>query len=286
VAYNFLAGEQEQLHLLLPPSLTEWLPEDHLAFFVQDAVGEIDLSAFYAGYRADGWGGAAHDPQMMVALLLYSYCVGVRSSCQIERACQVDVAFGVLAANQIPDHTTIARFRQRHEQTFQDAVQCVVAVVRAGRDGHGGAGRAGRDEDRRVGVDGRHRGKDVIEAEVEKMFAEAAALDEVEDAEDGSGSGPQPPAELRGRADRRRRFAAAKKLLEAEAAAERAAHEARLAARAATEAARGTKLGGRKPKPASEKSRHKTPRANTTDPESPMMATKQGVRAVRPTRRR
>jgi hypothetical protein len=111
---------------------------------------------------------------------------------------------------------------------------------------------------------------------VEKMFAEATALDEAEDAEDGSGSGPQPPAELRGRADRRRRFAAAKKLLDAEAAAERAAHEARLAARAATEAARGTKLRGRKPKPAAEKARHKTPRANTTDPESRMMSTKQG----------
>ncbi|HZS19606.1 MAG TPA: IS5/IS1182 family transposase, partial [Pseudonocardiaceae bacterium] len=78
MAYNFLAVEHEQLYLL-PPSVTDWLPEDHLALFVQDAVGEIDLSAFYADYRADGWGGAAHDPKMMVALLLYAYCVGVRS---------------------------------------------------------------------------------------------------------------------------------------------------------------------------------------------------------------
>ena len=275
MAYNFLAVEHEQLYLL-PPSLTEWLPEDHLAFFVHDAVEEIDLAAFYADYRADGWGGAAHDPKMMVALLLYAYCVGVRSSRQIERACQVDVAFRVLAANQIPDHTTIARFRARHEQALKTLFSASLRLC----------ARAGMATVGLVALDGTkiaasasmaaNRGKDVIEAEVEKMFAEAKALDEAEDAEHGSGSGPQPPARLRGRADRRRRFAAAKALLDAEDKAEREAHEARLAVRAATEAARGTKLRGRKPKPASEKARHKTPKANTTDPESRMMSTKHG----------
>jgi hypothetical protein len=76
VAYNLLTPERDQLYLL-PPSMADWLPEDHLAWFVLDAVEEMDLSAFYADDRADGWGGAAHDPATMVALLLYASCVGV-----------------------------------------------------------------------------------------------------------------------------------------------------------------------------------------------------------------
>src|ERR671929_568669 len=109
---NFLACDREQ-ELLLPPSLREWLPESHLAWFVIDAVAQLDLSAFYASYRADGHGRAAHDPAMMVALLLYAYAIGERSSRAIERRCVEDVAFRVIAANRAPDHTTIARFRQR-----------------------------------------------------------------------------------------------------------------------------------------------------------------------------
>jgi len=118
VAYNLLTPERDQLYLL-PPSMADWLPEDHLAWFVLDAVEEMDLSAFYADYRADGWGGAAHDPATMVALLLYAYCVGVRSSRQIERACHVDVAFRVICAGLLPGHTTVARFRQRHEEALK-----------------------------------------------------------------------------------------------------------------------------------------------------------------------
>jgi integrase len=114
MAQNFIGCDREQ-ELLLPPSLREWLPEGHLAWFVIDAVAELDLSAFYAVYRADGHGRAAHDPAMMVGLLLYSYAVGERSSRRIERRCVEDVATRVICANQTPDHTTIARFRQRHE---------------------------------------------------------------------------------------------------------------------------------------------------------------------------
>src|ERR671934_1348889 len=111
---NFIACGREQ-ELLLPPSLREWLPEDHFAWFLLDAVGEMDLSAFYGAYRQDGHGRAAHDPAMMVAVVLYAYARGLRSSRRIERACVEDVAFRVIASNQVPDHTTIARFRQRHE---------------------------------------------------------------------------------------------------------------------------------------------------------------------------
>ena len=123
MAANFLLCDRDQ-ELLLPPSLREWLPGDHLAWFVLDAVDELDLSAFYAAYREDGWGRAAFDPQMMVALLLYAYAVGERSSRGIERRCREDVAFRVITANQIPDHATIARFRARHEQALADTRLC------------------------------------------------------------------------------------------------------------------------------------------------------------------
>src|SRR5215203_6023619 len=114
MAQNFVACDREQV-LLLPPSLREWLPEGHLAWFVIDAVGEFDLAGFYAAYRVDGHGRPAHDPAMMVALLLYGYAIGERSSRRLERRCVEDVATRVICANQAPDHTTIARFRQRHE---------------------------------------------------------------------------------------------------------------------------------------------------------------------------
>src|SRR5919205_2600580 len=127
MAQNFLACDREQ-ELLLPPSLREWLPEGHLAWLVIDAVGQLDLSAFYAGYRADGHGRAAHDPAMMVALLLYCYAVGERSSRRIERRCVEDVASRVICANQAPDHTTIARFRQRHEAALAELFGEVLAL--------------------------------------------------------------------------------------------------------------------------------------------------------------
>src|SRR5258705_4220056 len=119
MSYNFVAGDREQL-LLMPPSLAEWLPADHLAWFVLDVVGEVDRGALMAAYRADGRGGAAYEPSMMVALLVYACCVGERSSRVIERRCSEDVAFRVIAANRVPDHATVARFRATHEDALAD----------------------------------------------------------------------------------------------------------------------------------------------------------------------
>jgi transposase len=116
---NFIACDRDQ-ELLLPPNLRDWLPEDHFAWFVLAAVEEMNLDPFYAAYRADGHGRAAHDPQMMVALLLYAYAKGERSSRQIERRLHDDVAYRVIAAGSAPDHTTIARFRQRHEAALAE----------------------------------------------------------------------------------------------------------------------------------------------------------------------
>jgi len=95
---------------------------------VLDAVEAMDLQGFFAGYREDGWGRAAHDPAMMVALLVYAYAIGERSSRRIERRCHEDVAVRVVTANQAPDHTTIARFRQRHERPLSELFGDVLAL--------------------------------------------------------------------------------------------------------------------------------------------------------------
>src|ERR687898_1556004 len=124
---NFLACDREQ-ELLLPPSLREWLADDHFAWFVIDTVDELDLAAFLAAYRRDGWGRAAHDLAMMVALIVYAYAVGERSSRRIERRCGEDVAFRVISANQVPDHATIARFRVRHERALADLFADVLGL--------------------------------------------------------------------------------------------------------------------------------------------------------------
>jgi transposase len=117
MAQNFLACDREQ-PFLLPPDIRDWLPENHLAWFVIDAVGVMNLDAFYAAYRDDGHGRAAYERAMMVALLLYCWSRGVRSSRAIERACVEDVACRVIAAHQRPDHATIARFVERHERAL------------------------------------------------------------------------------------------------------------------------------------------------------------------------
>jgi transposase len=124
---NFIGCDRDQ-ELLLPPSLSEWLDENHLAWFVLDAVAELDLGAFYASYRRDGWGAAAHDPEMMVALLVYAYAIGERSSRAIERRCREDVAFRVITANQAPDHATISRFRVRHEAALGELFTQVLGL--------------------------------------------------------------------------------------------------------------------------------------------------------------
>ena len=114
---RFVACDREQ-SFLMPPDVREWSPSRHLAWFVIDAVADMDLEAFYAAYRVDGRSRPPYDPAMMVALLLYAYARGIRSSRVIERACEEDVAFWVLAAQHRPDRATIARFVERH----QDAI--------------------------------------------------------------------------------------------------------------------------------------------------------------------
>jgi len=124
---NFLGCDREQV-FLMPPDPRDWLPEGHLAWFVLESVEQMDLAAFYASYRLDGWGRAAFEPKLMVSLLLYAYARGERSSRGIERRCVEDVAYRVIAAHQTPDHATIARFRARHEAPLAELFSSVLSL--------------------------------------------------------------------------------------------------------------------------------------------------------------
>ena len=138
MAQNFLSCDRDQ-EFLLAPSVRDWLPEGHLAWFVLEVVERLDLRAIYGAYRADGSGRPAHEPAMMVALIVYAYCVGERSSRQVERRCVEDVALRVIAANRAPDHTTIARFRQRFAGAVGGVVCAGVGDVRGERGWSGSA---------------------------------------------------------------------------------------------------------------------------------------------------
>jgi transposase len=266
---NFIECDREQ-ELLLPPSLREWLPRDHLAWFVADAVEEIDLSAFYGAYRSDGWGRAAFEPKMMVSLLLYAYALGERSSRGIERRCREDVAFRVLAANRVPDHATIARFRARHEQALADTFEQVLALcAKAGLVSVGLVALDGSLISGNASA-GATRAYPQIRAEVERMLEEAAETDEREDAELGDARGDELPAELQDPRSRRERLRRLKEELEREQVAEQRAHEQNLAWRATWEAENGRKLGGRKPKPPDPDALAKR-KINTTDPDTRLM---------------
>jgi transposase len=130
VPQNFLYPQRDQ-PLLLPVDMREWLPEDDLVFVVLDAVATLDLGEFCCRYRADGHGRAAFDPEMMVALLLYAYCQGERSSRVIEKRCVRDVAYRVITAGLRPDHATIARFRGRHQEALGGLFSQVLRLLAA-----------------------------------------------------------------------------------------------------------------------------------------------------------
>lgn len=263
---NFLSYDREQ-ELLLPPSLRDWLGEDHVVWFVLDAVGTMELSEFYASYRADGHGRAAHDPAMMVALLLYSYSCGERSARVIERRCREDVPTRVICSNRVPDHTTIARFRVRHEAALARLFTQVLGLcARAGLvsvgvvalDGTAISADACRDA---------NRSHESIRREVERMLGEAAEVDAREDELYGEKRGDELPAALIDRRSRLERLRLCREELEAEQAKAQADYEANLRWRAEWEAEHGRKLGGRKPfAPDPDGLRKRT--INVTDPDS------------------
>ncbi len=270
MAYNFVATDREQL-MLMPPSMADWLPQDHLVWFILDVVAELDLAAFLAPYRVDGRGGAAYDPQMMLGLLVYAYALGELSSRRIERRLVEDVAFRVAAANQQPDHATVARFRAGHQDAIAGLFGQVLAVcARAGVlrpglvaiDGTKLAANASRDANRTAAQ---------LAAEI---LTEAAATDAAEDAADqGAEELGEPAAELRERGGRRARLRGLLDELETEAREK--SYERHLAKREAIEKATGKPIRGRRPSPqaATHRARGQT---NVSDPDSRLLKTPRG----------
>ena len=213
---NFLTCDREQ-SLLMPPSLREWLPEDHLAWFILGTVEELDVAPFYAAYRADGHGRAAHDPAMMLGVLLYAYCKGLRSSRVIERACVEDVGFRVIAANQAPDHTTIARFRARHQAALSQLFSDVLSLCAD----------AGLVESRVVAIDGtKVRANASMDANgsyeqiAREILEEARRTDEAEDELYGDKRGDELLEQLTTEAGRRAWLREAKRRLDQKRAEE------------------------------------------------------------------
>ena len=221
---------QDQAYLL-PPSLRDWLPEDHLAWFILDVVSQLDLSAVERSIQSkDARGQRPYPPSMMVALLVYAYCTGVYSSRRIERACHEDVAFRVIAGNAQPYFTTINEFRRVHREHFSALFVQVLKLCR----------RAGLVALRHVAIDGtkvkanasKHKAMSYqrmrreerrLHAEVQRLLGEAEAADASEDARYGAEArGDELPEELRRRESRLKRIREAKTALEAEARKSRA----------------------------------------------------------------
>jgi transposase len=216
MAQNFIGCGRDQA-FLMPVDMREWLPEDHLVWLVLDAVAEMDLAVFYGDYRDDGHGRAAYDPSMMVALLLYAYARGERSSRGIERECLEDIAYRVIAANRRPDHATIARFVQRHEAALAGVFGGVLAVC----------ARAGLVKVGVIAVDGTKVPASVnrdqtldYEQIAREILAEAKAVDAAEDERYGDARGDELPPEFQTAQGRRGWLREAKRALDRQRAAE------------------------------------------------------------------
>src|SRR5438552_18609722 len=206
---NFIECDRDQA-FLMPPSLRDWLAEDHLAWTVLAAVAEMDLSAFYGAYRADGHGRPAYEPSMMVALLLYAYARGNRSSRGIERECREDVVYKLITAMRVPDHSTIAEFRRRHERALGELFSEVLALC----------DEAGLVEVGVISIDGTKiradasRGASRIHEKVgADILKEAEETDRWEDGLFGPDRGDEVPEHLRTEEGRRAAFKAAKERL-------------------------------------------------------------------------
>jgi transposase len=267
MAYNFLACDRDQA-FLLPPDLRDWLPSDHLAWFVLDVVDQLDLGPFLKAYRADGHGRAAYAPRMLLAVLLYGYCTGVRSSRQIERRCQEDIAFRILAGNTTPDHVTIARFRVRHEQALAGLlVQSLKLCAAAGLVRLGLVALDGTKIEANAAA-AANRTQATLELQVAKLLEQAAEADRVEDRQHGAARGDELPRALAGRAQRLGRLQQAKAQLEAEAAARQQRYHQRVAELAAAARARGQRPRAHiRPRRRDEAPNPKAT-VNTTDPDS------------------
>jgi transposase len=211
--------------LLLPPSLRDWLPEGHLAFFVSDLIDQLDLSAITAPYEDEERGYPPYHPVMLTKVLVYAYCVGVFSSRKIQQRLVEDVAFRVLAAGNQPDFRTIADFRKTHLAALRGFFEQVLGLARAmgapsvGRVAVDGSKIKANASKHKAMSYGRMREKQrQLRDQVKDLLAQAEAADSAEDAEYGRDRrGDELPAELQRRETRLQRIRDAKRALEARA---------------------------------------------------------------------
>ena len=259
---------------LLPPSVDDWLPERHLARFVVEVIDGLDLRAMSGVYR--GSGSASYHPRVLLGILVYGYATGVFSSRKLERATYDSVAFRFIAANDHPDHDTIAAFRRRFLKEIEGLFVKVLllaremGVLKMGTVALDGT-KIHANASRHSALSYEHAGKieAQLKAEVAELMAKAEAADQA-DIPDGMSI----PEELALREDRLRKIAAARAKIEERAkeryARELAEHEAKLAARAARAAATGKKPGGKPPEPPTEGPLPKD-QVNLTDEDSRIM---------------
>ena len=263
-----------QTGYLLPPSVDEWLPEKHLARFIVEVIDGLDLGRMSGAYR--GSGSASYHPRMVLGLLVYGYATGVFSSRKIERATYDSVAFRFIAANDHPDHDTIAAFRRRFlkdiEKLFVEVLQLAreMGVLKMGTIGLDGT-KIHANASRHSALSYEYAGK--LEAQLKAEVADLMAKAEAADAADVP-DGMSIPDELARREERLRKIAEARATIEARArerhAREKAEHEAKMAAREARTAATGKKPGGKPPAPPTE-GPLPTDQVNLTDEESRIM---------------
>jgi transposase len=275
---RFLRYEPGQI-LLLPPDLREWLEEGHLAYFILDVVEALDLTEIYASYDGSRGGRPGFDPRLLVGLLIYGYCIGVTSSRKIEKATYESVPFRVLAANQHPDHATIAEFRRRHlEALARLFVQVLRLCEKAGlvRLGHvaldGTKMRANASKHKAMSYGRMEEKVRELEAQVAELLAAAEAADQAEDAQHGSRRGDEIPEELRFRQQRLEKIKQAKAALEAEAeaAAQKLREEKEAKAKAKVEES-GAPLVSPDPLPSEPARPAEKAQKNFTDPDSRIM---------------
>jgi len=176
MAYSYRRPNRDQ-PLLLPPDVRDWLPEDHLVWFVLDVVSMVDLAEFHKQHPNDGVGRRAYDPEMMLALLVYAYCTGIRSSRRIASGCRTDLAMKVICVDVVPEHDAVGRFRADHEQAIRGAFTDVLMLC--ARIGLASLGIVAIDGTK-IGSDAAldaNRTESAIRCEVERILAEASAAD-------------------------------------------------------------------------------------------------------------
>src|ERR1700687_6114158 len=221
MAKTFRSYVPEQ-NLLLPPSLREWLPENHLAYFVSDVVDQLDLSAIESVYAEEDRGQPPYHPRMMTKILVYGYCVGVYSSRRIQKRLVEDVAFRVLAAGNQPDFRTLSDFRKLHlkalEELFQQALRLVLEVgaLKLGRVALVGSKvKANTSKQKAMSYGRMEETEKRLRKEVQELLKRAEAVDEEEDKRYGrERQGEELPEELQRRETRIARIQEAKKALE------------------------------------------------------------------------